>query len=212
MTKGSIGSAYKFDKNIIQYFFKIFIITFIPICILNFSLNGNIYSLFIYTAIISWFVVIFKKKKMIDKRITVFNEKISKFLQEKFKTKFIYENYFILNNLPCCLAYDGKKIFVMNQGNYAILGWNDIRKWSYEIQGSVVTDIIGGNLGHRVQANLQDAQKNRNLHVNSGFTIQVSDVENPNWFFPTGLSGKNTCDKWMEIFNQINDGKLSIEK
>ena len=212
MTKGSINNTLVFERNILPYFIKIFAISFIPVFIANLFLNGNVYSLFIYTFLISLFIFIFRKNKMVSKRVPEFTKTVSNYLQNKFQTKFIYEDYFILNNLPCCLAYDGKKVFIMNRGDYAILGWDDVRKWSYNIEGSVVTDIIGGNLGHRVQANLQDAQKNRNLHANSGFTIQVSDVEKPNWFFPTGLNGKVVCDKWMEIFNQINEGKLSIDK
>lgn len=217
MIKGSIDSKIKVNDGFLyRFFFKLFLIIYIPMLLLSFvgGGGGNIYAIAAIAFVISLLTTTLRKNKMMNNAIIAFHKKVSEHLQEKFKTKFIYEDYYTLSGFPCCLAYDGKKIFIMNSGKYAILGWDDIRKWSYSIEGSVTTNVIGGNLGHQAQANLRDAEENRRLNDKSGFTIQVSDIENPSWFFPTGLGnrGKSICDKWMEIFNQINEGKLSIEK
>ncbi|MFT8420537.1 MAG: hypothetical protein ABF665_03300 [Gluconacetobacter sp.] len=121
--------------------------------------------------------------------------------------KFIYEDYNAdSKGYPCCLAYDGKNIIIMNSSDYAILGWDDIRTWAWQIQG--VQSTTGGN---QLANNLDDLIANSKAGGQSGFTVGVADINHPKWFFPTGLNGRPICEKWMEIFNQIQEGKLSIE-
>jgi len=111
-----------------------------------------------------------------------------------------------------CLAYDGKNIIIMNDGQYVILGWNDIRKWGWELAG--MQETTGGGIGNSLANKFSDISANAKAGQKSGFTISVTDINQPTLFFPTGLGDKTkkTCEKWMEIFNQINEGKLPIEK
>lgn len=148
--------------------------------------------------------------RRLPKRLTEYRAKISVHFPKAINRKFIYADYGPgANGSPCCLAYDGKNIIIMNQGTYAILGQSDIRGWSYELGGAQNT--YGGD---RLSNAMNDIEANLKTARNSGLTLQVADIEKPTWFFPTGFnaSGKKVCERWMEILKQIDEGSLYIEK
>lgn len=142
-----------------------------------------------------------------------FNEKIALHFPKAINKNFLHANYNPgMDGSPCCIAYDGNHIIIMHQATYAILGWDDIRSWSYELGGAQKT--IGGHASQQGLQAVDDLVANARTAQNSGLTLTVSNIENPTWFFPTGYGSeaKKVCERWMEILKQIDEGSLHIEK
>lgn len=108
------------------------------------------------------------------------------------------------------LAYDAGVVYVMEHGVAAKLPWSEIRSWSWNIDGYSKTVVYGGSLANNQAANMQAAIHNNiakwDAFRNSGFFIKVSDINHPQWQFMS--TEEKTLIRWMEIFNQINEGKL----
>jgi hypothetical protein len=102
------------------------------------------------------------------------------------------------------IALKEGKIYMMDSGMAAHIPWNFIRSWRYEIQG-VERSLVGvtnysGVLVPQYSENREEAYRG------SGFFVTVADIEYPEWQFQT--MNKNLAKKWLEIFNQINEGKI----
>ncbi|MDD4616435.1 MAG: DUF4755 domain-containing protein [Alphaproteobacteria bacterium] len=101
----------------------------------------------------------------------------------------------------------------------------DIRGWRYNLQkgghvssGSVIGGGITGashNIGSAIGDLINNAQiENRNIQ-NTGFFIEVRDIEFPEWriWFPgREKRQKYEMKKWMEIFNQHVNGEKPLSK
>ncbi|MCP9319150.1 DUF4755 domain-containing protein [Acetobacter persici] len=146
--------------------------------------------------------------------VEIFKKRLSVDFPKYMNRTFVHADYnpSARDYTPSCLAYDGKNIIIMNEGQYAILGWNDIRKWGWTL-GSL-QKTTGGSLSDACVNNMNDMSANMETARQSGFILTVADVNKPTWFFPTGFDkeGKAVCEKWMEIFKQIDEGRLPIEK
>ena len=105
------------------------------------------------------------------------------------------------------MAYAGGRIFVLEEGLAAEIPWDDIRSWTWNLEGHQVTRIYGSP---DVQTNLQVGDANRVAKLRaeraSGFTITTASIEKPDWCFQT--SDVAVLKRWMEIFNQMKEGRI----
>jgi len=102
------------------------------------------------------------------------------------------------------IGFRDGKIYMMHAGVAAQIPWNSVRSWWYEIQGIErslvsVTNHAGVAVPHYAD-NSADALRR------SGFFVRVADIDHPEWQFQT--MDESLVRKWLEIFNQINEGKI----
>jgi hypothetical protein len=75
---------------------------------------------------------------------------------------------------------------------------------------STVEKTSGVNLANNMSGNMAAAVNNANAKASayrdSGFFVDVADIEHPRWQYMT--IDKKLLTRWMEIFKQVNEGKL----
>lgn len=109
------------------------------------------------------------------------------------------------------IAYANQNVYIMDHGLCAKLELEDIRSWKWSIEGvSGGSVFVGGNpiettINNSV-SNIQHGMNKFAAWVQSGFFITVADINKPIWQFMT--VDKNVLDKWMEIFDQWQEGKI----
>lgn len=108
------------------------------------------------------------------------------------------------------LAYDDSVVYMMEHGLAAKIPWSEVRKWSWNVDGYSTTAVYGGNLANNMSGNMAAAVNNANAKASayrdSGFFVDVADIEHPRWQYMT--IDKKLLTRWMEIFKQVNEGKL----
>ena len=109
------------------------------------------------------------------------------------------------------IAYANQVFYIMDHGLCAKLTLDDIRNWEWKINGaSHSSTVVTGNAMQTVlqaQSDIREAKRAEfTALVGSGFFITVADIAKPVWQFMT--SDKNVLNKWMEIFAQVQEGKI----
>lgn len=108
------------------------------------------------------------------------------------------------------LAYDDSIVYMMEHGLAAKIPWTEVRKWSWNVDGYNTTAIYGGSLANNMSGNMAAAVNNANAKASafreSGFFVDVADIEHPRWQFMT--IDEKLLTRWMEIFKQVSEGKL----
>lgn len=108
------------------------------------------------------------------------------------------------------LAYDDSIVYIMEHGLAAKIPWTEVRKWSWNVDGYNTTAIYGGSLANNMSGNMAAAVNNANAKASafreSGFFVDVADIEHPRWQFMT--IDEKLLTRWMEIFKQVSEGKL----
>lgn len=112
------------------------------------------------------------------------------------------------------IAYDQGYVYLMQRGIAAKVPWGKIRSWKWEVPGySQIIDLGNPMSSESVVTGIRLNAKNQEAFAkafkNSGFFVEISDIENPSWQFTS--NDVNVLKKWFEIFNQLNenDGELS---
>jgi hypothetical protein len=106
------------------------------------------------------------------------------------------------------IACDGECILVMDQGEVALIPWADVRSWEWRLEGYNRTQAIGGILNpHTASIALQNAVDKQAAAVESGFFVRVADIDKPVWHFQS--TDRRTLERWQEIFEQMNEGRLA---
>ena len=105
------------------------------------------------------------------------------------------------------MAYAGGRIFMVEEGLAAEIPWDDIRSWTWNVEGHEVTRVYGGsdfatnfdvgNANYAAKANAERA---------SGFTVSTASIDKPDWRFQT--SDVAVLKRWMEILNQMKEGRI----
>ena len=109
------------------------------------------------------------------------------------------------------IAYANKVFYIIDHGLGTKFSLDDIRSWEWKIAGaSYGSSIAIGNPMHlmmQAQAAQRQAQRTELVAlIDSGFFITVADINKPVWQFMN--SDKNVLNKWMEIFEQAQEGKI----
>lgn len=151
----------------------------------------------------------FMKKRMEDEANRAFTKFIGK--EVKFKdTSLGFSNSADGKICGYGLAYSDSTVYVMEHGLAAKIPWSEIRKWSWNVDGYSVTSVYGGSLANNAAANMtatiNNAKAKWDAYMESGFFITVADIEYPKWQYMT--DDKKVLSRWMEIFNQVNEGKI----
>jgi len=109
------------------------------------------------------------------------------------------------------LAYANQCFYIMDHGLCAKLTIEDIRSWKWVIAGTSGINMLVGGGGMEAVANasvasMQQSSAKFAAWVESGFFISVADIDKPVWQFMT--TDEKVLTKWMEIFEQVQEGKL----
>lgn len=92
-------------------------------------------------------------------------------------------------------------IYIVDHGVVAKIGWDDIRKWGWKTAGY---EIFSG-VGFSGTLNAKNATGNAKAiaYMDSGFFIEVKDVDKPSWQFM--CDDKNVLKRWNEILTQMDE-------
>ena len=109
------------------------------------------------------------------------------------------------------MAYDGQYLFIMDDGVVARIPWAAVRNWTWRIEGYSTNKLLDANRAATANARLQNNVGNANASAeakrNSGFFVEVADIEQPQWQFRT--DNEQLLRRWDEILTQIKEGKLA---
>lgn len=108
------------------------------------------------------------------------------------------------------IAYHQGCLYILDKGVAAQIPWDDIRSYSWHIEGYNKTEMYGGgirDMGTKMQVGMDNAFAAMKAERASGMFIEVADIDRPVWHFQT--ADKALLNRWMEIFNQIKEGKIS---
>ena len=95
------------------------------------------------------------------------------------------------------MAYAGGRIFVVEEGLAAEISWDDIRSWTWNVEGHEVTRVYGtSDLGTNLQVGNANYAARLKAERASGFTVSI---DKPDWRFQT--SNVAVLKRWMEILN-----------
>lgn len=113
------------------------------------------------------------------------------------------------------IAFDGRYIYVMDDGEIGKIPWSAVREWRWSIEGYDRTEVfaagnvpIGQKLNAQVQANAANIRASAQAKAASGFFLTVADVDKQVWQFTCW--DESTLLRWMEIFRQIKEGRLAV--
>ena len=93
----------------------------------------------------------------------------------------------------------------MDHGEAAKISWDQIRSYEWNIPGKV-TYRASGFVDQSTTAMANAAERTQALR-DSGFFIDVIDINKPRWQFMS--NDEKVLTKWMEIFRQIKEGTLA---
>jgi hypothetical protein len=106
------------------------------------------------------------------------------------------------------MAYSEGRLFVCEEGVAAEIPWDSIRSWTWNVEGHESTQLYGRHdVGTTVQVNAANWRARTLAERASGFTVVTADIEKPEWRFQT--SDTTVLKKWMEILQQMKEGKLA---
>ena len=104
------------------------------------------------------------------------------------------------------IAWDGDRLYIMEAGELATIPWSDVRSWTWRIPGYSKSVAYGGGLNTAAQVWNENASAQVEAAANSGFFVQVADLDRPTWHFQ--CSDRRVLERWYEILNQIKEGGL----
>ncbi len=105
------------------------------------------------------------------------------------------------------IAYAGGRIFIVEEGLAAEIPWDDIRSWTWNVEGHEVTRVYGKpDFTTNIQVGRVNQQAKLNAERASGFTITTASIDKPDWRFQT--SDTTVLKRWMEILNQMKEGRI----
>ena len=105
------------------------------------------------------------------------------------------------------MAYADGRLYILEEGVAAEIPWDDIRTWTWNINGHSVTELYGrSNVGIEMQVAQSNANAKAVAHRASGFTIKTANIDKPDWRFQT--ADEEVLKKWMEILTQMKEGRI----
>lgn len=112
------------------------------------------------------------------------------------------------------MAYDGRYIYVLDDGEIARIPWSCVRSWQWSIEGHNTIELFTQGVPMALGTSMQIQANNANMtasaaaYRDSGFFVTVADVDKPVWQFRT--TDEKVLRRWGEIFAQIKEGRLSV--
>ncbi|WP_166455259.1 DUF4755 domain-containing protein [Duganella alba] len=104
----------------------------------------------------------------------------------------------VFEDYAMAVSEKNRQVYLAAGGHSKTYDFSDIRRWHYNLESGGA--IIGG--GMAVAA--MNVRQGRQNEENSGFFVQVKDVDHPEWQirFPYNKDLKKNLLRWMEIFEQ----------
>ena len=105
------------------------------------------------------------------------------------------------------IAYSDGRLYILDAGLAAEIPWSCVRNWRWKIAGRAGGFAMGRSA---VEVNMELAKQSADAamrqHLESGFTIAVSNIDKPEWRFMT--TNEVVLKRWEEILTQMNEGRL----
>ena len=92
-------------------------------------------------------------------------------------------------------------IYIVDHGVVAKINWDDIRKWGWRT--AAYEKFSGVGLSGTLNANIANSNTKADAYVDSGFFIEVKDVDKPSWQFM--CDDQNVLKRWNEILTQMDE-------
>ncbi len=162
------------------------------------------------------FAVIKNNPKIFERRVLEFQDQLfadtkSLLLKEigqtpKFADFFMHPSRDRTTMFAAAIAYDRRKLYIIEHGWLGVIDWSDVREYSKDIEGYDQLTTADKHLSTRSAV----ADSNRELYqdamLKSGITLTVANIEKPKWQFV--CNNPEILGKWFEILTQINEGRL----
>ncbi|MBP2315090.1 hypothetical protein J2852_004441 [Azospirillum soli] len=101
-------------------------------------------------------------------------------------------------------AVSRNRIIVIEKGVAAELPWSSIRSWNWKVSGYEQIRTFGPvGLIQGAQVDAVNRAQRDQAKAESGFFIQVADIEKPEWHVQT--DDMKMLKKWHEIFLQLKE-------
>lgn len=104
------------------------------------------------------------------------------------------------------IAYRDGRLFVLEGGVAAELPWSRIRSYQWHVAGYTQHTNPGIDMATTIQAASLTTQSYNQALLVSGFFLNTSDIDHPQWRFQT--MDVALCQKWNEILKQMSEGTL----
>src|SRR3546814_578855 len=79
------------------------------------------------------------------------------------------------------IAYNGKALYMLDDGVAAMIPWETVRTWRWYIAGYQTTKVHGGRSGDRIVNSLDNIEARGAAFHKSGFFVQVAAIDRPAW-------------------------------
>lgn len=105
------------------------------------------------------------------------------------------------------MAYADGRLYILEESVAAEIPWDDVRSWTWNIDGHNVTQLHGpNNIGIKLAVANANATARAVALRASGFTITTADIEKPEWRSQT--ADEKVLKKWMEVLAQMDEGRI----
>lgn len=108
----------------------------------------------------------------------------------------------MFNSTAIGIDPERKLLHLFQNKNYKVYSFADIRSWSANIQTGGQMIGGGGNLGNALAMTAANVRNQRDNAENTGFFIEVRDIDFPKWKIDFPADVKANHARWMEIFRQ----------
>ena len=208
--KKLIMAPQKSGSILLRYYFILYGIIFLWLFVGTklgfFAAIGVAIAVWIFTGLMAYIPLsMFANKKLQKLLLVETKEKFAEFVGKPVKYSDVSVSGSNEGIVGTGIAYDDGTIYIMDQGVAAKFNWDVIRKWEWSIPGHTTFYGTGGLTSAQTTL-LANAQSRTQAYLDSGFFIDVIDIEKPRWQFMS--SDEKVLTKWMEIFTQIKEGKL----
>ena len=104
----------------------------------------------------------------------------------------------VFQDFAIAVSEKNRQVYLAAGGNSKTYDFSDIRKWHYNMESG------GAIIGVGMTGAAMNVRQGRQNEENSGFFVQVKDVDHPEWQirFPYDKDLKKNLLRWMEIFEQ----------
>lgn len=190
-----LQSSFKGDA--LGLFTTILLVIFLPVFAIAFAMIRNNPSMF--------------KRKVLEFQETLFAEARDAIVREighapKFMDFCMHPSADRETLIAAAIAYDSRKIYLIENGNLAVIPWKDVRNYSTKIDGYDQVQTRDKNLATRAATQDQNRDAYQAALLASGLTISVADINKPSWQFI--CDDAQTLTKWFEILTQVNEGRI----
>lgn len=185
----------------------------------NVHIPGNvitvvaIYFLYCLYKLVKYIFSPNKDKKLVEDYAAQINSDFKNFIGNP--TEYFFTG--VIGGFECYtaqgIAYGDGVLYMMRNGVAAKIPLEDIRDWTWRIEGYARNKVYGNNLGLSLEVARDNRAAMRAAAFQSGFFVSVKDAQVPEWHFVS--TDKNQLQRLDEMLTQAAEkfgNKASIQE